>query len=386
MKPICVFLSLLILLSLFSCRAKVENPPPETGDTASAADETKTPDLTTDAPETTAPETVPEETEPPETEPETEAAPPETEAHIETEAETEKADPLPETDPVETDPPETLPPPEPTPEPEPVPPSEEHEYLFVPIPTLLGEVKSNAFRAKTTYGDKFVETAGNLSTIDGDGKYFLLADYGTSFSLQTIKCNLTDPSQLEILATLNTGVPVTVKGKITQVDGFNDYTMDLEEISLTETDLLSWIDRPKEELHGQYNFKSTESSRSEGDVLIDLFGHQTGIMTWYTDGKCSLSIGYASVDSDDDAAELYTTLFALLRGLYGDPTFTKAKTSPLSDLRDDIREIDGDLDSEWIIDNYLVFDLLYYKETDAFMILLANPAGINLFKSLDFGG
>ena len=377
MKPICVFLSLLILLSLFSCGAKVENPTPETSDAASAADETKTPDQTTDASETTAPETAPKETEPPETEPETEADPPETEEPLETEAEMEKSDPLPE----------TLPEPEPIPDPEPVQPSDdEHEYLFVPISTLLDEVKNNAFRAKITYDDKYVETAGNLSTIDSDGRYFILSDYGTSFSLQNIKCNLTDPSQLIILSSLNTGVPVTVKGKITQVDGFNNYTMDLEEISLTETDLLSWIDRPKEELHGQYNFKSTESSRSEGDVLIDLFGHQTGIMTWYTDGKCSLAVGYASVDSDDDAAELYTALFSLLRGLYGDPTFTKAKTSSLSDLRDDIRKIDSDLDSEWIVNNYLVFDLLYYKDTDAFMILLANPAGINLFKSLDFGG
>ena len=101
--------------------------------------------------------------------------------------------------------------------------------MVVTADKLVEDLKSNALNASDTYKGKYVEVTGQLSNIDGDGKYFSISPMNNDFSLTNIMCNIT-PEQKATVSKFTSKQKVTVIGTITDVGEIMGYTMKVESI------------------------------------------------------------------------------------------------------------------------------------------------------------
>jgi hypothetical protein len=104
--------------------------------------------------------------------------------------------------------------------------SRDTEPLIVDVDMLVDALSKNALNASNTYKDQYVEVTGRLSTIDSSGKYFGL-DPINGWSLTNFLCYITS-EQLEIVAGLERGDIVTVRGAITNVGEVLGYAMTVD--------------------------------------------------------------------------------------------------------------------------------------------------------------
>lgn len=103
-------------------------------------------------------------------------------------------------------------------------------YTTYDIGTMLNELESNALKAADTYTDQYVQISGKLSAIDSAGAYISIANPNDEWGFQTIHCTVTDDSQKSVIASLNSGDVITVKGKITDVGDILGYYLAIDEI------------------------------------------------------------------------------------------------------------------------------------------------------------
>lgn len=101
------------------------------------------------------------------------------------------------------------------------------EYQQCTVTDMISELKSNALNASDEYKDQYVEVIGQVGVIDSDGKYITLL--GDSSYLLPVQCFVTDSEQTETIKSLSVGDKVSVKGKITDVEQFSGYMMDMAE-------------------------------------------------------------------------------------------------------------------------------------------------------------
>lgn len=101
------------------------------------------------------------------------------------------------------------------------------EYRQCTVTDMISKLKSNALNASDEYKDQYVEISGEVGIIDSDGKYITVL--GDSSVLFGIQCFVEDDSQTEAIKTLSVGDEVSVKGKITDVEQFSGYMMDMTE-------------------------------------------------------------------------------------------------------------------------------------------------------------
>lgn len=101
------------------------------------------------------------------------------------------------------------------------------EYQQCTVTDMISELKSNALNASDEYKDQYVEISGEVGIIDSDGKYITVL--GDSSVLFGIQCFVEDDSQTEAIKTLSVGDKVSVKGKVTDVEQFSGYMMDMTE-------------------------------------------------------------------------------------------------------------------------------------------------------------
>ena len=108
-------------------------------------------------------------------------------------------------------------------------PEDEREYIEVTVDQLYEELSDNALKAKDTYTDAYVEVTGRMRVIDSDGKSVTIypLEYDT---IDGIHCDLSSDDQREKVKEYSAGDTVSIKGKITEVDGTWPYEISVEEI------------------------------------------------------------------------------------------------------------------------------------------------------------
>ena len=97
---------------------------------------------------------------------------------------------------------------------------------------MLDELDANALRAEETYQDKYIEITGKIRIFDSDGKYISIVPCeAPEWSINSIKCNLTDAIQKAYLLEKSVGDMVTIKGKVFDIGEILGYSIKIEEIS-----------------------------------------------------------------------------------------------------------------------------------------------------------
>lgn len=106
------------------------------------------------------------------------------------------------------------------------------QYEKVDLQTMLDELDANAMRAEEKYQDKHIEITGKISVFDSDGKYIAIVPCDApKLSLDSVHCNLTDPTHKTFLLEKNVGDVLTIKGKVTTIGEIMGYSVKIEEIS-----------------------------------------------------------------------------------------------------------------------------------------------------------
>lgn len=108
-------------------------------------------------------------------------------------------------------------------------PEDERKYTEVTVDQLYEELNDNVLKTKDTYTDAYVAVKGRLRVIDSDGKSVTI--YPLEYdSLDGIHCALSSDEQREAVKAHSKGDIVTVKGKITEVDGSWPYKIYVDSI------------------------------------------------------------------------------------------------------------------------------------------------------------
>lgn len=102
--------------------------------------------------------------------------------------------------------------------------------VVVSVQQLMGDLDSNAARAKDKYCDCKLALTGKISNIDSDCKYFNLST-GDVISLAQIQIKLTNESQRNTIKELNVGDVVNIEGICTDVGEVLGYTFEASSIS-----------------------------------------------------------------------------------------------------------------------------------------------------------
>lgn len=108
---------------------------------------------------------------------------------------------------------------------------ERNKYQAINISTLLGEIRSNAARAKRNYNGKYIKTQGIILTIESDGDNVMISD-GEYNITPAVHClpSRNNKSVREKIFNLNKGQYVTVYGKITDIGEVMGCYLELEKI------------------------------------------------------------------------------------------------------------------------------------------------------------
>jgi len=101
--------------------------------------------------------------------------------------------------------------------------------LVVSARKLVDDLESNAYNAKSTYLNKYVQVKGQVSGIDANGKYFNIDPVGDHWNFTDISCFLAKDKR-SMAASLSKGKEVTVVGTITLVGEILGYSIQVESI------------------------------------------------------------------------------------------------------------------------------------------------------------
>lgn len=106
------------------------------------------------------------------------------------------------------------------------------QYEQVNLQDMLDELDANAMRAEEKYQDKYIEITGKIRSFDSDGEYISIVPCEASdWSINTVKCNLTDPTHKDFLIEKNVGDVVTIRGKVFSIGEVLGYSVKIAEIS-----------------------------------------------------------------------------------------------------------------------------------------------------------
>lgn len=105
------------------------------------------------------------------------------------------------------------------------------EYTQVGIDALLSDLKENAYNAKQTWDDQYVEiTGGYVATIDASGAYFSIESKNDAYWLDTIRVDIPYDIRDSVMSQIGSDKSVTIKGKIADVGEVIGYSVDAQEV------------------------------------------------------------------------------------------------------------------------------------------------------------
>ena len=108
--------------------------------------------------------------------------------------------------------------------------AEDISYQKCDIDTMLEELDKNALSASEKYKGKEVELKGKLSTIDSDGKYISIQSLTKDSLFSSIRCDINNESQKNVVLQLSKGDTIIVKGTITTVGEILGYALSIDDI------------------------------------------------------------------------------------------------------------------------------------------------------------
>ena len=101
----------------------------------------------------------------------------------------------------------------------------------VNVEEMLLDLNQNEMRAQKKYADKWFEIVGRLGGMDSEGEYFSLE--GEAFTFASVHCKIpTDKREelTDILANMNKGERIAVKGKVTDMGEIMGYQVSIVEV------------------------------------------------------------------------------------------------------------------------------------------------------------
>jgi hypothetical protein len=101
----------------------------------------------------------------------------------------------------------------------------------VNVEQMLLDLNQNEMRAQKKYADKWFEIVGRLGGMDSEGEYFSLV--GEAFSMVDVHCKIPKDKREEltdILANMNKGETIAVKGKVTDMGEIMGYDVSIVEV------------------------------------------------------------------------------------------------------------------------------------------------------------
>lgn len=108
-------------------------------------------------------------------------------------------------------------------------------YEKVSAKEMIATLEKNALKAKETYKDKYVEITGVLGNIDAQGAYIGVDPSEDAMIITGIQAYVKSDEQKKVITELSKGDKITVKGKVTDVGEVIGYSVDIAEISKTQT-------------------------------------------------------------------------------------------------------------------------------------------------------
>lgn len=104
------------------------------------------------------------------------------------------------------------------------------EYNKVDIQAMYDDLENNPAAAAEKYKDTYIEFSGSMDVIDSDLAYIgVMPTEG--FHIVSVRCNLKDDTQKDLVKNATKGDVVTVKGKCTEVGEILGYTVDVKELT-----------------------------------------------------------------------------------------------------------------------------------------------------------
>lgn len=107
----------------------------------------------------------------------------------------------------------------------------EKEYTVVDAGQMLADLDTNALKAEKTYKGTNVEVTGKILTIDSSGKYISIDGVNDEYTITGIMCNLTSDEQRDLVAEMEKGQTITVKGEVTDVGEVIGFTLKTDSLA-----------------------------------------------------------------------------------------------------------------------------------------------------------
>lgn len=105
-------------------------------------------------------------------------------------------------------------------------------YAAVSAAELFDALRDSAATAEDAYLGKPVELSGYLKNVDSGGRYiFVGADPDEwSYSLDSVRCDVTDGAQLDRALSMAAGDPITVRGRVVGVGEVLGCVLEIDEV------------------------------------------------------------------------------------------------------------------------------------------------------------
>lgn len=103
-------------------------------------------------------------------------------------------------------------------------------YTQYSVATLMQDLDKNALKAAKKYKGQSVELTGRLHVIDSEGRYISIVPTNNDFAIIGVTCSIRNNKQKDIVADMNVGDIIVVKGKIDDVGEVMGYSLDIDEI------------------------------------------------------------------------------------------------------------------------------------------------------------
>lgn len=147
--------------------------------------------------------------------------------------------------------------------------SDFHGFEDVTIDELFDAFSANELGAKDTYQGKYVRVSGELSYVDGSGKFFKIDDGGL-FTSKVIRCDIGVDSVRHDISKMSKGDEVVVRGKITSVGKLlsESYHIDTQYVDLASEDSDETKAKSSEEKDAPKQ-EATSETKVEGDEAVE---------------------------------------------------------------------------------------------------------------------
>ena len=108
------------------------------------------------------------------------------------------------------------------------------DFQQVNFVELFDALDENAYAAKSTYMDMYVEFSGFVRAIDSDGVYFSVVPDSDYLSLKSVHCSVDKELRETILTFIKVDSDVTVRAQIYDVGEILGYIVDVYEVEVKE--------------------------------------------------------------------------------------------------------------------------------------------------------